>query len=210
MSRPLLLIAASGLARETAVAARLAGLDVLGCLDDDEVLWGSEVSPDLRVLGGIDGVAEHLDADLVVCAGKGSVRERIIARMGGLGVTSSRFATVIDPRSMLADDTLVGRGSILLAGVVATAQVAVAEHVVCMPAVVLTHDDRVEPFATLCAGVVLGGNVTVGRAAYLGMAASVREGRTIGAGSTIGMGAAVISDVPEGETWAGVPARRLG
>lgn len=210
MSRPLLLIAASGLARETAVAARLAGLDVLGCLDDNEGLWGSEVSPGLSVLGGIDGVAEHPEAEVVVCAGKGSVRERIIARMEEHGVTSSRFATVIDPRSMLADDTVVGRGSILLAGVVATAQVAVADHVVCMPAVVLTHDDRVESFATLCAGVVLGGNVTVGRAAYVGMAASVREGRTIGVGSTIGMGAAVVSDVPDGETWAGVPARRLG
>ena len=191
------------------MAARLAGSEVLGCLDDNEGLWGSEVSAGLMVLGGIDDVAEHHGVDLVVCAGQGAVRERIIARLDGLGVTSSRFATVIDPRSMLAHDTVIGRGSIVLAGVVATAQVAIDDHVVCMPGVVLTHDDRVAGFATLCAGVVLGGNVTVGRAAYVGMAASVREGRTIGAGSTIGMGAAVISDVPAGQTWAGVPARRL-
>lgn len=210
MPRPLLLIAASGLARETAVAARLAGLEVLGCLDDNEGLWGSEVAPGLMVLGGIDDVAESPGADVVVCAGKGWVRERIIARLDRLGITSSRFATVIDPRSMLAEDTVIGRGSILLAGVVATAQVEVGDHVVCMPGVVLTHDDRVESFVTLCAGVVLGGTVTVGRSAYLGMAASVREGRSIGAGSTIGMGAAVVTDVPAGETWAGVPARRLG
>lgn len=209
MSRPLLLIAASGLARETAVAARLAGLDVLGCLDDNEGLWGREVAPTLSVLGGINDVAEHPGADLVVCAGRGSVRERIVARLDNLGVTPSRYATIIDPRSMLAEDTVVGRGSVILAGVVATAQVMVADHVVCMPGVVLTHDDRVESFATLCSGVVLGGTVTVGRSAYMGMAASVREDRLIGADSTIGMGAAVISDVPEGETWAGVPARRL-
>ena len=182
---------------------------MLGCLDDNEGLWGSEVSAGLMVRGGINDVAEHAGADLVVCAGKGSVREGIIARLDGLGVTSSRFASVIDPRSMLADDIVIGKGSVVLAGVVATAQVEVGDHVVCMPGVVLTHDDRVESFATLCAGVMLGGNVRVGRAAYVGMAASVREGRTIGAGSTIGMGAAVLSDVPGGQTWAGVPARRL-
>jgi len=63
-------------------------------------------------------------------------------------------------------------------------------HVVVMPQVVVTHDCRVDDFATLCAGVVLGGSVTVGRAAYLGMGSSVRERVAIGPRATLGMGAA--------------------
>lgn len=191
------------------MAATLAGLELVGCLDDDESTWQAEVAPGLPVLGGIDEITDHPDSDVVVCAGRGVVRARIVSRLGRLGVTEDRYATVIDPRAMLAGDTVIGRGTILLAGVVATAQVTVGDHVVCMPSVVLTHDDRIESFATLCAGVVLGGTVTVGRAAYVGMGASVREDLTIGDESTIGMGAAVTTSVPVGETWGGVPAHHL-
>ena len=90
-----------------------------------------------------------------------------------------------------------------------TADVEVGEHVVLMPHVTLTHGCTVADFATLCAGVSLGGDVEVGEAAYLGMNASVREGVRIGADATVGMGSVVLDDVPAGETWVGVPARPI-
>jgi acetyltransferase-like isoleucine patch superfamily enzyme len=41
------------------------------------------------------------------------------------------------------------------------------------------------------------------------MNAAVFPGVRIGAGAVIGMSAAVLRNVPAGETWAGVPAREL-
>lgn len=206
---PVVLVAAGGLAREAAAAARAVGARVLGCLDDDPATWGREIAPDLKVLGGLDGAKDHTGAHFLVCAGKGAVRERLVSRLSALGVGVERYATLVHPDARLADDTVVGAGAVVLAGVVATADVVVGEHVVCMPNAVLTHDDRLADYATICAGVVLGGGVTVGRAAYIGMNASVREGTRVGAGAIVGMGAVVLHDVGDGETWAGVPARPL-
>ena len=46
--------------------------------------------------------------------------------------------------------------------------------------------------------------------AYSGANATVLPGLTIGKGAVVGAGAVVTRDVPDGETWVGVPARRIG
>lgn len=205
----MLLVAASGLARETAASAAAAGFAVRGFLDDDPALWGTFVAPGMSVLGSVESVVEHPDVQLLVCAGKGSTRKHLVDRLGRLGVGPERYATVVDPAATVRDSSLVGAGSVLLAGVVLTSDVELGSHVVCMPNVVVTHDCRADDFATLCAGVVLGGGVVVSRCAYVGMGVSVRQGLVIGEGAVVGMGSVVLADVPAGQTWAGVPARPL-
>ncbi|MFQ4147830.1 acetyltransferase [Arthrobacter sp. LAPM80] len=205
----LILVAASGLAREVIVSTRSTGTHVVvGFLDDDPALRGTIISG-VPVLGPIADAVRYPGAQFVLCAGKGSVRERIALQLEDLGVHDSSYATVIDPTAVVPPGSAVGEGSILLAHVVLTADVRVGRHVVAMPHVTLTHDDVLADFATLAAGVSLGGGVRIGRGAYLGMNASVRERCTIGAGTTVGMGAAVVHNVPDGETWVGVPARSL-
>lgn len=205
----LVLVAAGGLALETAEAAMAAGLEVAGCVDDDPARWGTSAGGWLPVLGGVEEVVLRDDAPLVLCAGRGAVRERLAGRLEAAGVDPRRYARVVHPSVLVPPSCAVGGGTVLLAGVVLTAAVTVGSHVVAMPRVTLTHDDVVEDFATLCAGVTLGGGVRVGRAAYLGMSCSVRERVSVGAGSMLGMGAVVTRDVPPGETWVGVPARRM-
>jgi UDP-2-acetamido-3-amino-2,3-dideoxy-glucuronate N-acetyltransferase len=47
------------------------------------------------------------------------------------------------------------------------------------------------------------------KGASIGAACTIICGVTIGEGSTIGAGSVVTKDVPAGETWCGVPARKL-
>lgn len=204
---PLLLVAASGLAREVLAAVRARGeRAVAGILDDDLERRGTEVDG-VRVLGAIEEIKDHPDAQVVLCVGRGGGRERLAARFSSAGVGADRYATVLHPSVRVPAGCAVGAGSVLLAGVVLTAAVRVGRHVVLMPNCTLTHDDVLADFATVCAGVTLGGGVRVGRGAYLGMNASVREHVVVGAGATLGMGAALLADLPAGQTWAGVPAR---
>ena len=204
--RGLLLVAAGGLTREVLQVLRLTGEHARALvLDDDPDRWGQTLDG-RRVVGGLDLVTEYDDHGLLVCAGKGATRRLLTERLTALGVDESRYATVVHPRVHVPAGCSIGRGSILLEGVVMTADVQLGEHVVAMPHVTLTHDDVVDDYATLCAGVTLGGGVHVGAAAYLGMRASVRENVRVGAGSLLGMGAVLLKDLPAGGRWAGVPA----
>lgn len=208
MSR-LVLIGDSGLAREVlAVERTLRRYDAVAMLDDDPKRWGRTVDG-VEVLGPVELAAEPAVGDLLVCIGAGSARRAVVERLSAMCVTDDRYATVIHPSVTVPRTCRVGYGSVLLAGVVLTADVQVQHHVVVMPNVTLTHDDVLGDYATVCAGVALGGGVTVGEAAYLGMNASVRPDVHVGADSTLGMGAVLLEDLPTRETWVGVPARRI-
>lgn len=205
MTQDVLLVGASGLAREV-LAAGITG--VVGILDDSEALQG-------RVVGGAEVVgdiahAAQRDELLLLCVGPGAGRRSIVARLDALGVPPERYTTFVAASARVGASSSIGAGSILLDGVVVTADASVGSHVVVMPSSTITHDCVIGDFATLAAGVTLGGSARVGVAAYLGMNASVRQGLRIGDTATVGMGAVVLADVPAAQTWAGVPARPLG
>lgn len=211
--RPLLIVGAGGFARETAEAVRAVNAerstwDLLGLLDDDPSLLDRDVGG-LRVLGGSDSVERFPHAALAVCVGNPAeytARRRIVHR---LELDAGRWATIVHPTTVLPARTEVGPGTVVLAGVVATTDVVLGAHVAVMPGAILTHDDVVGDYATLGSGIRLGGGVRVGEGAYLGAGALVRERVRIGRWALVGIGAVVLEDVPAGEVWAGVPARRL-
>lgn len=210
-ARPLLLVGTGGLARE--VAAAVCALNeaaphwqILGFLDDDPGRHGAVVAG-APVLGPPERVHEYPDAAVVLCTASPhdqSSRYRLAQR---LQLGPERYPALVHPAASIAGSTGVGPGAVVLATAVATADVMIGPQVVAMPGCVLTHDDVVDGFATLAAGVRLGGSVRVGTGAYLGAASTVREGCRVGEWSLVGMGSLVLQDIPASETWWGAPAR---
>src|SRR5664279_1666593 len=130
MSKAVLMVAASGLARETLAVIRATGeLCAIGMLDDNVHLRGSLVAG-VEVVGGLDSAARYPDAHLVICAGSGAVRSSIVRRLEAVGVGSDRYATVLHPSVSLPSGCCVGPGTILLANVALTANVTIGSHVV--------------------------------------------------------------------------------
>ena len=206
--RPLLLVGSGGLAREVLATVRAGDgpWTVAGFLDDNPERHGLVIDA-VPVLGPVDSIADHPDADVVLCTAstrnQGS-RKLIAAR---LGLPPERYATIVHPAASPAPGTVLGAGSVMMANVVVTAPQEIGSHVVVMPHVTITHDDEIADYVTFASRVALAGAVAVGTGAYLGSGALIREGLKIGAWSLIGMGAVVLEDVPPSQVWVGNPAR---
>ena len=103
----------------------------------------------------------------------------------------------------------------LSGGVIVSRQVAVGSgaglsfHVIVNRGATVGHDCFLDRFSTVGPGAHLAGGVTICKGATVGMGALVREGVTVGMDAVVGMGSVVLRDVPPGETWWGVPARRM-
>jgi sugar O-acyltransferase (sialic acid O-acetyltransferase NeuD family) len=208
--RPLLLVGGGGLAREVLAAVRLLPQQwkPIGALDDEPSRHGADVDG-LPVLGGLELIDELSGAAVVACVANAHRPEGRLSLVRRLGLPNERWATVVHPAASVPESSVLGPGTVLLAGVVVTTPLRIGAHVVAMPHVLITHDDEIADGVTFAGGAKLGGSVTVGECAYLGQGCSVREKLSIGAGAVVGMGSVVLHDVPAGEVWAGVPARRI-
>jgi len=206
------IIGAGGFGRETASLladlAEVGSHTPVGFLDDAPELSGATVAG-LPVMGGIDDAGELEGVTFVVSVGNPhdfSAKERIVAK---LGIQRDRYATLIHPEASIGRQVEIEEGTVVLAGTVVTQGAKIGRHVGIMPNVVITHDDEIQDFVIIGAGATVAGEVTLETGAYIGAGATIGGGVTIGRAALVGMGAVVTHDVPPGEIWAGVPARKL-
>lgn len=73
----------------------------------------------------------------------------------------------------------------------------------------IAHNVEVGEDCLIIALAEVSGTVEIGNNATVSPSACIRDHHKIGNKSHVGIGACVVTDIPAGETWAGVPARRL-
>jgi sugar O-acyltransferase (sialic acid O-acetyltransferase NeuD family) len=71
------------------------------------------------------------------------------------------------------------------------------------------HDSEIGDFCVIAPSVTICGNVNLGDKVFIGAGATVLPGIRIADGAVIGAGSVVVSDILDGKTYAGVPAKVL-
>lgn len=129
-------------------------------------------------------------SDLAVVGAPGEWRDQatIFPAIILAGATVREFARV---HAGCVRATVIGTGSLIMAGA----------HV--------GHDAVIGEGCEVAPNAVIGGCCTIGDRVKIGIGAVINPNVSVGDGARIGSGAVANKDIPAGETWVGVPARRI-
>jgi UDP-perosamine 4-acetyltransferase len=199
-NRPVIILGAGGHAKVIAEALRKSDREIIGLLTPDTPAdteaCGSVVLGDESVLEGYSSNAIELANGIGAIPGN-EARWKQAARMREMGY---RFAQVIHPSAVIADDVLIEDGVQIMAGVVIQPGVVIGRDSIINTGVLLDHDCVIGEDCHIAPGVVSSGGVRVGNNTHLGTGAVIIQGISIGQGSVVAAGSIVYRDVPDGTT----------
>ncbi len=185
--------------------------ELVGLLDNNPQLKGKDVLG-LPVLGG-DSLLPELKAKGISrffigigSVGNASRRKQIYEQGLALGMEP---VSAIHPTAIISPSAILGRGCMIMAGVVINALARLGENVIVNTAAIVDHDCWLGDHVHVATGACLSGTVRVGHGAHVGSGAVIRNNIVIGDGAIVGVGAAVVKDVGKNEVVVGVPARPL-
>lgn len=207
----ILLIGGGGHACVVADAVLRRGAEVVGFLDDalHPALADSPLScPRLGAIMDLPVVAPSCRG-AGVHAATGDNRRRA-AWAQAARHTGMAYAAVLHPAAMVSPGARLGAGVFIGPGAVVGPGAIVEDGCIVNSAAVVEHHAHLGPFCHVAPGATLGGAAVVGAGALIGLGAIVLPGRRIGRDAVLGAGAVAVSDVPDGATAVGVPARWAG
>lgn len=149
-------------------------------------------------VGEFDGV--------LVAIGNNSVRRR---KMDELKASGAQLPVLMHPSSIISRYAKIGSGTVVFASAVVNAYAIVGEGAILNTGCSIDHDCVLGACVHVSPGARLAGSVTVGDGSWIGIGACVRQVLSIGSNVMVGAGAAVICDISDNMTVAGVPARAI-
>jgi sugar O-acyltransferase (sialic acid O-acetyltransferase NeuD family) len=117
------------------------------------------------------------------------------------------FINAIHPSTIFGREARLGTGVVIMPGVVINNDTVIEDGSFLATSSSIDHDSVLRPFASVSAGVTVGGGVRIGECSFLALGSKIISDTSIGDHSVIGAGAVVVQDIPDHVVAYGVPAR---
>ena len=207
-SKPVLILGAGGHGQVVAQAVLASGRSVLGFLDDDKEKLGQTVEG-FYILGDSNDAPDLLsqnDASLIVAIGDNQKRH---LKLFSLLNANLELTTVIHPSAVVAPNTLIGLGTVIMPLAVVNTGAEIAQGVIVNSSSVIEHNVKVGVCAHISPRAVVAGDSVVSDRVWVGAGAVIKEGLTLGTDAIVGAGAVVLEDVALEDTVVGIPAKSI-
>lgn len=202
----LAILGASGHGKVVADTAECCGWQSVEFFDD---AWpGLQENDAWSVVGNTTALMGRLaDFDgVLIGIGNNRIRQ---AKLLELQAAGARVVTLVHPAASVSRYAVIGEGTVVFAGAVVNAGTRINAGGILNTGSSIDHDCVLGYAVHISPGARLAGGVQVGDLSWIGIGASVCQQIQIGQQVMVGAGAAVICDVPNDVTVAGVPAKRM-
>lgn len=206
---------AGGFGREIACLVRLineseneAKWNLIGFLDDNETLWGTENAYG-KVLGGAEWLDQYDKALAVVIAvGSPGAVAAIVEKIKNALV---EFPNLYAPSVTFLDkDTLeIGRGNIFCTNCFVSCNVTIGNFNMFNGYIPIGHDAKIGDYNVVMPSCNISGGVVIGDGNFMGVQSVVLQYVKIGNNTRIGANSVVMRKTKDGYLYIGNPAKRM-
>ena len=204
--KDLIIIGGGGFTKEVIWLANDCNRKVRGVLDDSVETHNTQFQG-AKVLGNVSSWVNYKDCDFIIAIGSPRIRLKVLERMLTFGKPD--FATLIHPSVRLSNTVSIGKGTVICAGSILTADIKIGKHNILNLNVTVGHECEFADYVTVAPMVAVSGNVKLKSLVEVGTGAVIRQGLTLNDGSMLGMGAVLTKNIPERMIYAGNPAKKL-
>jgi len=182
--------------------------NILGFFDDDPSTW-SKSCCGIKVLGGLETLKKHPEAQVLAVQGNPNNYLRRGNVIDKLKISEDRFASIIHPSATVAPDAEIGFNVLLMSNVVICTGVKIGNHCFFLPNTVVAHDTVIGNYCCFGSNITVSGNVNMASGCYIGSGSRIKNDLHIGKNVMVGLGSNVVSNVEEGLVVVGNPAKVL-
>lgn len=172
--------------------------DIIGIIDSVHEI-GSEVFG-YKVLGRQENIKELINKygieGGVISIGDNWVRYYVSSQIKKL-IPSFNFVNAIHPSVVIGANVDIGEGVMAMAGCIINPKSKIGNFTFFATGAQIDHDCNINDFASISAGSVTGGYVTLGKYSAITLGVTVIDRLKIGANTVVGAGSLVLKDLPD-------------